>query len=495
MQPRQGQGQISSLTGLVASSIDLQKLISTCNSPSFADSGICSWETWRERAFLRYGVPYEYFDLARSVLSEPNEEVPGDIGVPARNISGSFRYLEIATKFELLPESAASLNKRTATVSGIYESYAGVLEALKRNDPEGIDIFFPRLRESQREQLIQNIREHDEDILPKKFRFAAFGHLIDLLFGTATREVLTEGFTDDEGEIIKPYQPSDWEISVEEAEKNKEDDGSRMIKGVGGESEEEFFEGLMYLISQGCRFALEQALEILVGEDKISILEPIFLSALKSGQVDMVDRVLFLRSLLGLPIDGKTVLDIVSPAPFQISFIDGGRNPPIVQVPNPQQIPDRYFDAACYGGNPLLVDFLLAMNDEPEYLPSTLGIIEGYFTRRDPVGYYQVLQRCGFVFSSENISSLGDIDIDLFLSSFKSNYFTGWRNFDYDVLTESKGNVDILLTYLPRYQQYMEGMDEKAKLRSRGKPSIVHEFKKKLYPLSALLVSGAYTNY
>lgn len=492
MQSRQG--QISSLTGLVASSIDFQKLLSTCNSPSFADSEICSWETWRERAFRRYGVPYEYFDLARTVLSEPNEEVPGDIEVPARNISGSFRYLEIATKFELLPESAASLNKRTATVSGIYESYGGVLEALKRNDPRGIDIFFSRLRESQREQLIQDIRERNKNILPKKFRFASFGHLVNLLFEDRAQEILTEEFIDGQGNV-SVYQPSEWEISVEEAEKNKQDDGSRMIKGVGGESEEEFFEGLMYLISQGCRFALEQALEILVRENRDEILEPIFLSALKSGQVDMVDRVLFLRPLLGLPNDGQKVLDIVSPAPFQIFFADEGRIPPIVQVPNPVRIPDRYFDAACYGGNPLLVDFLLAMNDDLNYMPSSRELTEGYFTRRDPVGYYQVLQRCDFTFSSGNIPGLGDIDINLFLSSFMDNYFAGWINFDYDALTESRGNIDILLTYLPRYQQYMEGMDEEAKLRSRGKPSIVYEFKKKLYPLSALLVSGAYANY
>lgn len=91
--------------------------------------------SWVERAEEEFGVPEGYFNLW-----------------PFREIGEEERFREIASSFQLGSYSSVRLVNGD-TVEGVYESYAGLLEALKRNDVVMVEYFWSRLKPFQKEYL------------------------------------------------------------------------------------------------------------------------------------------------------------------------------------------------------------------------------------------------------------------------------------------------------------------------------------------------------
>lgn len=123
-----------------------------------------TWEFWSEIALRDYQVPVAYFDLSRE-----------------RNLSGYERYLEIASKFELLPQHA--LSKKGDQVYGLYEAFAGLMEAVNRNDLQFVDFFFSRLKERPREILKEKIQRGDLVPIENRYHNLGYQRLVFLLFG------------------------------------------------------------------------------------------------------------------------------------------------------------------------------------------------------------------------------------------------------------------------------------------------------------------------
>lgn len=125
--------QLSSLlSGLTVSSTERRELLS--NLRTYCLSHKCDWDFWAEQAQNSFSVPRQYFDLSRQ-----------------QNSQGEQRFLEIATKFILLPESGAF--RKGNQIGGIYESYGGIVESLLRDDVVGLDFFLSRLSPSLRSFL------------------------------------------------------------------------------------------------------------------------------------------------------------------------------------------------------------------------------------------------------------------------------------------------------------------------------------------------------
>lgn len=123
-----------------------------------------TWEFWSEIALRDYQVPVAYFNLA--------------VG---RNLSGYERYLEIASKFELLPQHA--LTKKGDKVYGLYEAFAGLMEAVNRNDLQFVDFFFSRLKERPRKILREKIQRGDLVPIEGRHHNLGYRRLVYLLLG------------------------------------------------------------------------------------------------------------------------------------------------------------------------------------------------------------------------------------------------------------------------------------------------------------------------
>lgn len=105
---------------------------------------LCGEEFWKEKAF-REGFSFAFFDLykRRGIYSLATEN---------RQISPSYRYLELISPINLPPESLAVFDGRENTVTdargsllGIYESYYGLWLALYSYNREAIDFFYSSL--------------------------------------------------------------------------------------------------------------------------------------------------------------------------------------------------------------------------------------------------------------------------------------------------------------------------------------------------------------
>ncbi|KHL71317.1 hypothetical protein PpSQ1_26850, partial [Pseudomonas putida] len=86
-----------------------------------------------------------------------------------RPISEYFRYLELASINSFLPELAASKNVETGEIFGLYESFAGLKEAVLKGDETQFDFFFNRLRPETLEWLKTHLKflHSIEDLFPQ----------------------------------------------------------------------------------------------------------------------------------------------------------------------------------------------------------------------------------------------------------------------------------------------------------------------------------------
>nr|WIL05364.1 hypothetical protein pmam_325 [Pithovirus mammoth] len=379
----------------------------------------CGWEAWRDRAQFDYKVPVAYFDLPLS-------------GLVRREITGQQRYLEVATFYQLLPESAVSRDK-SGQIYGIYEAYTGILEALARNDPAGILIFFPRLKPQVVEEFRQEIFEQRFP-QPQKYRFAAFQQLAFLLFGEEEairlllRPLLPENAfrmywtrTPAGINMIQPYyMPPDSQSQIEVLSANKGEEGPYV----------EDFKGLLYLIQSGCRFALNQ---VLFGERTgPDYFREVFAAVVRSGNEEMFNRALplFRSQSTNFPTEFQ-LSNLIQTPPFEEVdpyWNEKGEIPfPIVNaswidMPSDEEL---FLSDAIFSCNPRFVDFFRSIYSYGDRLieDSLYFLYKGYEFHHNAVGAYQVLQRLNSSYHRDYFFETGNVDlINLNLSHKSQDY-------------------------------------------------------------------------
>lgn len=210
---------------------------------------LCDEEFWPLKAEKDLGIPSNYFQLANIPLGGRNP-------LPSRELSDFNRYVELATKLTFLPESKASLNKRTEVVQGIYESYGGILESVRRGSVDGVELFFPLLRS----EAIQDLKERvlEGSLLPYRYKFWAYFRLLQLLFGEEQAQEIAHNpefssiyrhvgdFTDFITIKFDSFPPRQVDLWVEEG-----NFAALEASFQNPELHSQLFEGLLYLIRLG----------------------------------------------------------------------------------------------------------------------------------------------------------------------------------------------------------------------------------------------------
>lgn len=380
------------------------------------------WETWRERAVRDFGIPPEYFDLPRK----------GTEKVPARNISGEYRYLEILTKFRLTAESAVSIDHETGEIRGIYESLTGVYEALRRNDEEAVIFFASRL--PPRAKILIKGEIYDGEVtktLPDQrpggniffFRTGALRALSLHLFGN-TKPLKKNGF-----------YPAKWQMYTEEVEK-----GRKPLE-VEKYKRSQIKEALLYLVSQGHMGAFSEArrriYRDLNGLIPLGMISPdeFNIAVLESGSSEMFDAA---RKSINQNFD-LTVRELIPQIPLEI-------NPThLPHVPKSLHtiFSGEYINAVEYGGNPYVYSYMAAYS-EKLFQPSPVYLYYGYYTKRNPVGFYQIYSSFWGVTFAVPLS-----DIDIIRMSLRKADPVYFQSYAAWVIYFNRGNIDILVDILP----------------------------------------------
>ena len=357
-----------------------------------------SWSQYREKAVKEFGIPEDYFNLAQRASSPL---------VPARSVSPEYRYLEIKSKFELDARDAARVHA-DGTIEGLYESLAGVVESLKRDDTEMVLFFASRLRPESKEVLTKKIKsgELQSEIFGKyaQFRFSAYLALLKEL-------------------KLSRYAPKveRWQLEA--------------LEGIVPEDEEKKVLMLKYFISQGQEDALALAKGVLSDED-------VFISALRSGNLKMLNSVMGLRRKIGFPVVGRRVQDVVKPLPFsRLGKYDIGPQ-------GKNRIEPKYYAAAIYSGNPLFVDYVEKLGPYTGSYGKLQNAFEsGMKEKINPVGYYEIYQRFFTIRAYSWIAS-SDIDILLLEASVHSDSQEELYYYSKEVLEDNPGIINLLFTFI-----------------------------------------------
>lgn len=227
--------QLSSLlSGLTVSSTERRDLLT--NLRTYCLSHNCDWDFWAEQARVYFSVPRQYFDLSRQQSSQ-----------------GEQRFLEVSTKFVLLPESGAF--RKGNQIGGIYEAYAGIIEALLRDDVVGLNFFLSRLSPSLRRFLRLSILN---------------GQPIDpVLEGRLKPETTQRLFTD-------LFSPEELSLLSRDP---------RLAPLLSGQESD------LSLLARKPNFDLFRKLYLQVAEGKLA-LEQLLLATIESGNIDLVDNLL-----------------------------------------------------------------------------------------------------------------------------------------------------------------------------------------------------------
>lgn len=367
-----------------------------------------------DNAYYELNIPRKYFTLYLNQIGH----------IPPREISPERRYLEILTEKEVIGKAAVNVYEN-GFVEGIYESLTGVYESLKRNNEKMVLFFAERLNEEalkilEEEFTSGKIASHLPQIY-LMFRTKALRNLTFHLFGNY--KLLQDN----------NLYPEEWEIYVEEVSKDKiAFDLDRFETYEQGNS------AMNYLISRGKHYVLKEALYIDYN------IEEIFLSVLRSGRVDFLNEILPLTLPL-LPRVVNKVQDLILP----LSFSPSGKYS-IYKLKHTYRLPNYYFDAAVYGGNPQIYDYLRTISGTLYPMFNEESFISGYYAFSDPVGFYEILQRINHKYLRANVAL--NIDLAIYTIS-KSDNIQEVIN---KIVSENFGKIDFMFTFLPYVTQKFE---------------------------------------
>nr|WIL04711.1 hypothetical protein Cduv_231 [Cedratvirus duvanny] len=344
--------------------------------------------SWIEKAEREFGVPEAYFNLW-----------------PFRGMSEEERYREVASLFQLGPYSSVRLVGGD-TVEGVYESYAGLLEAVKRNDVQMTEYFWFRLKPYQQEFVRNNPQGVDAN-------FTAVEHLYYLLGDPATKE---ENKTPHEiGEDIM-FQG----LPVPENTSNE----------------------VVYLLAdKGYVPALEAI------EKDYGFGQELLLATISSGNIDYLDRILpyyytlpenfSIRDIPLLPFDAE-----------RESF-------PLYDFSEVKEkkafLSRRLVFDAVRSCNVQIVDFFRSLY-RVDILPERYILQLTRFHRR-PVDAFCILQRMGLEkvdFRYEGLWKWGDVNLILYVLLKKNVQKLPKR-----IIESNLGNISLLVTLLQLYPNYV----------------------------------------
>lgn len=263
---------------------------------------LCDENFWALKAQKDLGIPFDYFALA-------NQPLEGSSPLPSRELTGYQRYLELLTQKFITPDSRANFNKRTQTVGGIYESYAGLIESIERGSVSGVEFFFPLVREEAKQDLRNKIKDHR--LAPSQYKFWAFFRTLQLLFGDEQAQQIAQNpkyysnpvdleYNLTEFYLI-PFPPSQIDLWVEEG-------NLQALREAIPQAGLNLWRGLTDLVQLNVMEAAHLCLELLNSDPSASSLNEvhsaIITASLISGNIEIVNLLLPFWSVseLFLPI-------------------------------------------------------------------------------------------------------------------------------------------------------------------------------------------------
>ncbi|QIN54342.1 hypothetical protein [Cedratvirus kamchatka] len=344
--------------------------------------------SWIEKAEREFGVPEAYFNLW-----------------PFRGMSEEERYREVASLYRLGPYSSVRLVNGD-TVEGVYESFAGLLEALKRNDVPMVDYFWSRLKPYQKEFLREGFVETHAN-------FTAVNHLYALLGYPPLEEIKHN-----------PHEVAE-DIMFQ---------GLPVPDNLGDEA-------LFLLAEKGYLPALDRI------EKDYGFGKELLEATLSTGDVDYLDRILphyytlpqnfSVRDIPLLPFDAEREsfpLYDLSGVKAKLDFLS----------------PSLLFDAVR-GCNVQIVDFFRSLY-QVNVLPGRYLRQLTHFHRR-PVDAFCILQRTRLEkvdFRYEDLWKWGDVNLILYILLKKNIQKLPKR-----IIESNLGNIPLLVTLLQLYPNYV----------------------------------------
>lgn len=328
--------QVPSLFKLSLVPLSVQETLEICGSGRFPPcQGV-----WKRKAEVNLGIPPNFFDL---YLGGPTSTF--------RPISEPSRYLELLAISDFSPEMAVYVVKKTGEISGLIESFAGVQDAVYKNNSEQFDFFFARLKPWLRNSIIEYVETLGFPI-PEDFSLKFFqqvlGKVPNFNFGSdpakngakmfLTKNFLIPGRSDDPIESPALY--------VSELDR------------------------LLSLIEKGNLKSLQDAITPQRLNSRNSMIE-IFNSVLKSGQSDLLNFFSLYSEQL-IPKDSEFS--------FQLR---------------------RLFISAAKGGNPNFIEMLQRVSGINPYIMHNSidfyqnfckAAIQGFFTNRNVVWTRQIFE-------------------------------------------------------------------------------------------------------
>lgn len=413
----------SSLSSLILLRLPFQQALEVCSSEQFPPcTGL-----WKKKAELEFGFSGNFFDLYLGApLSTP------------RSIPESYRYLELGTINSFLPESAVSQDRKTGQITGLFESFIGVKEAVMQGNLGQFQFFFSRMKPETKEQLKEMASSLTQlsSLFPRGanlISFPVFDALVQNL-GLSSLEKINQPQNQTQQWILAGKPPNSIDRSLN-------DQKARM----GGFSFEEILTNPLYfsndvllsLIERGDERALKELLLAFENGTNLPDLRRIFGAILRSGRIDFVGAF------------EPYFKYVVSRS---ISYDNNG------PVENVVGFPMIYFFNAAYGGNQQVIDLLSQFNqkspldiirNDRSFANSYLrSILDGFFLHGDVVAVRSLIEQIPFrssgIISQINFSSLPIDILDLIYHKIPFDKFYSPVDFLSKILVQNLGYLNIV---------------------------------------------------
>nr|WIL05341.1 hypothetical protein pmam_302 [Pithovirus mammoth] len=443
---------LPSLFSLSLLPLSTQQILEICQSGQFPScAGI-----WKRKAELDFDFWEPFFDLYLG--SETSSR---------RMISEYFRYLELGSINYFLPQAAASHDTNTGKISGLWESFIGVKEAILTGDDEKFNFFISRLKPETLKELKNywmSIAERIGDLFPQGPDLISIS-----LFDRLLQEV-GEKSIDDINSTEKASAAQRWIKNSRFPEFLPLWVLIRDQKAFSGDiPQEELFENwdryspkvLLKLIERGNQEALNKVLSFFE-EGRFGFkAEEILLSVLKSG---------------------RSVIQEFEPFLQYVKFYRNNI--------------DLHFEAAVFGGNWENVELISRLSETNISLPMSTyisSVCKGFFFHRDVVSSCNMIDKIpGYTWFDVSGLDYSSLPIDIIDLIYHKTSFVNASSVSFFslVLQYNLGYLDIVQFCLDELE------------RRRSEPNFVEnltphqlnyylEAYEKLTPLSVSLVRSA----
>lgn len=458
-----------SLFTLTLLPLPLQEILEICLSGRFPPcTGI-----WKRKAELEFGFAGNFFDLY----------LGSEISTP-RPIPESYRYLELGAINSFFPELAASRDRKTGQISGLFESFIGVKEAILQGNMEQFQFFFDRMKPEAKQELKKNL----ESVGKLSLLFPMGADRISFPVFNALLQGLGLPPLD---KIVQPQDPSQQWILTGKPPRSIDQSVNDQKARMGGFVPNEILNNPLYfshdvllsLVEKGNEKALMELLSAFNDGRTQPTSKAIFRAILRSGRIDFVDafepyfKYVVLRSA-AFDIDGI----------YEEKFAG---------------FPTDFFLDAAYGGNQQIVNFLSQSNQQSsldmmrnsESFTSVYlrAILDGFFLHRDVIAVHSLIEQItlnstGIIHRSRiNFSSLPIDVLDLLSHKIPFKEIYSAVDFFSQVLGQNLGYLNVVIFCLNGLATERGRENFFRHLERSGLSQVLERFEK-LTPLSVSIV-------